>query len=66
MGLPATPAERQRRYRARRRSGVVYVRGEVDADTLDSLIDGGLLAWGDQNDPDAVWLALIRSARRRR
>jgi hypothetical protein len=49
-----TAAERQRRYRERRRRGVAAARMYVDSATLEALIRAGLLDCREADHPEKV------------
>lgn len=53
-----TAAERQRRRRLRRRCGIRLYSIELDPDVIATLIDRGLVAPGDADDPHALAFAL--------
>ncbi len=54
-------AERMKRYRKRLRDGLLAIRTEVSANTLDKLIATGLLPAEKIDDPRAVGAALARA-----
>ena len=61
--MGATAAERMRKSRARRRSGLAIVRVEVDFDLIDALVEHGHLAAWDADDGVAVADAIGRLLR---
>ena len=62
----AKDAERQRRYRRRRRDGVQVVPVEVDAGILNTLIKDGRLSEQDLLDPKKIADALLERQVRKR
>ncbi len=62
MARSTTSAERMRRYRRRRRQGLLVVRGEVGAEVLNALVTKGWLTADEAQKPDAVGKALSRLA----
>jgi hypothetical protein len=58
--LTSRCAERQRRLRARRRSGTVMVPLEISAEGIRYLVDLGWLAAELRNEPEAVAKAVIQ------
>lgn len=63
MPLDRTAAERQRRHRERKRTGVRIVPVEVDFETIDTLADAGLVDW-NTDDPREISTAIIEAIRR--
>jgi hypothetical protein len=61
-GSAMTPAERQRRYRDRKKRGVCFVTVEVEPETIDALATKGHLCEWDENDPQAIAEALLAAA----
>ena len=61
---PTPAAERQRRYRARQRSGQLWASGFVPRDLAEKLIEGGLLPEGESSDKRSLGAALVAAARR--
>ena len=61
---PLTAAERQRRFRYRRKHNLLMARVEVPAPLAEALIDVGLLCEEDSHDPRALGDALVASAQR--
>ncbi len=57
-------AERQRRYRDRRRQGVRCMRGDVPADVVVGLAERGWLDVGETKDPLRLGDVLVKVARR--
>ena len=57
---PTEAAERMRRYRRRRRQGVLVVRAEVSTDVLNALITMGWLTADEAQNADAVGKAIGR------
>ncbi len=55
---PTEAAERMRRYRRRRRQGVLVVRAEVSTDVLNALITTGWLTADEAQNADAVGKAI--------
>lgn len=53
-----TNAERQRLYRYRKRHGIQVIKVEVDLDHLDALADFNFLPQWDDEDPEAVAMAV--------
>ena len=49
--MPATPAERMRHYRERRRRGIQYVRIPLHVSEIDELIHSPIGRWKDDDDP---------------
>ena len=58
-----TPAERMRRYRRRRRQGLLVMKAEVGPDVVDTLVADGWLPADEARDPKAVGAALVAWAR---
>ncbi len=61
---PLTTAERQRRFRYRRKHNLLMARVEVPAPLAEAMIDAGLLSEEDASDPQALGDALVASAQR--
>ncbi len=59
-----TAAKRQRRYRARRRRGVVVAHAEVPVQLIDALVNDGDLTETDTTDPWALGAALVGAVRK--
>ena len=55
---PSQAAERQRRYRRRRRAGIQVVPVEVDAEIVNMLVTKGCLSEQDTLDPQKIADAL--------
>ncbi len=60
---PTLAAQRMRRYRRRRRRGLLAVRAEVGPEVVDTLIAHGWLSADEARDPKAVGAALVAWAR---
>lgn len=58
--MTCSAAERQRRRRARIRTGVRLVTLELTFDDVDALIEAGMLAAWDDQDPPAIAAAIMR------
>ena len=59
--VPKEAAERQRRYRRRRKEGAKALRLEISGDEMDALDDAGLVAWNEDNPElieEAIHLAI--------
>ena len=52
-------AERQRRYRQRRRQGLIVIRADITYDEILRLIQSGRLAECDAETPAAIGAALV-------
>ena len=50
---PSPAAEKQRRYRRRRKEGVKVLRLEISGDEMDALSDAGLVVW-NEDDPEMI------------
>ena len=50
---PSPAAERQRRYRRRRKEGVKVLRLEISGDEMDALSDAGVVVW-NEDDPEMI------------
>ncbi len=61
---PHTPAERQRRFRDRRKHNLLVARVEVPTSLAEAMIDAGLLSEEDASDPQALGGALVATAKR--
>ena len=48
---PTPGAERQRVYRARKRNGARFMRGDLSSEAVDALIAGGWIGAGEAGDP---------------
>ena len=48
---PTPAAERQRVYRARKRNGARFMRGDLSSEAVDALIAGGWIGAGEAGDP---------------
>ena len=48
---PTLAAERQRVYRARKRNGARFMRGDLSSEAVDALIAGGWIGVGEVGDP---------------
>jgi len=55
-------AIRQRRFRERMQQGIQTVKVRVDPETIDALYDRGLLAPGEEEDPERIERALLDAA----
>ncbi len=62
--VPTPAAERQRRYRARLRSGQLWASGFVPPDLVEKLIDAGLISEPEASDKRRLGTALVAAARR--
>lgn len=58
----STAAERQRRYRQRRRDALVYTGVDVPQRLAEQLVEVGLLRQQDATDARALGAALIRAS----
>ncbi len=63
---PSPAARRQRRYRARRRRGVVVAHAEVPVQLVDALVNDGDLTETDTTDPWALGAARVGAVRKLR
>ncbi len=61
---PLTPAERQRRFRDRRKHNLLVARVEVPTSLAEAMIDVGLLSEEDASDPQALGGALVEAVER--
>ncbi len=61
---PLTDAERQRRFRYRRKHDLLLAQAEVPAALAEALIDAGLLSEEAASDPQALGGALVAAAER--
>ena len=61
---PLTDAERQRRFRDRRKHNLLVARAELPSSLAEYLINVGLLCEEDSHDPRALGDALVASAQR--
>lgn len=59
-----TAAERQRRFRYRRRHDLLLARAEVPAVLAEHLIEAGLLSEDAAADPEKLGLALVAAVNR--
>ncbi len=59
-----TPAERQRRFRYRRKHDLLLAQAEVPAALAEALIDAGLLSEEAASDPQELGGALVAAAQR--
>ena len=50
---PSPAAEKQRRYRRRRKEGVKVLRLEISGDEMDALSAAGLVVW-NEDDPEMI------------
>jgi hypothetical protein len=57
-------AERQRKYRQRRREGVMLITVPTDSETRSALVEKGLVPEWDEENPDAIGTALLQLAGR--
>ncbi len=48
---PTSAAERQRVYRARKRNGARFIRGDLSSEAVDALIAGGWVGASEAGDP---------------
>ncbi len=56
---PLTAAERQRRFRYRRKHNLLMARVEVPSSLAEAMIDAGILFEEDASDPQALGGALV-------
>ena len=61
---PTPAAERQRRYRARQRRGVVVAHVEVPTRVIEALIDKGLLPENKATEPWTLGAALVAAVKK--
>ncbi len=62
-GAKSAAAERQRRRRERRRRGERIAPAPYDDSLIEALIEGGLLAAWNADDPNKVGEAIVKAAR---
>ena len=58
-GAPTSAAERQRRFRERRREGLRRMAGDVPADLVRALVENGWLGPDEANEPRKIGAALL-------
>ncbi len=63
MAGDTSSAERMRRWRRRRRQGLVAFWAEVESEVVDMLVAGGWLSADEARDPKAVGAAFVAWAR---
>ncbi len=61
---PTPAAERQRRFRERRRRGAFMAQVEVTGEMLEAIVDQGDIDEADSSDLDRVGKAIAAAARR--
>ena len=62
--MPTNPAERQRRYRERLRSGQLRASTFVPLDLVEKLVEAGLLSEPTASDKKSLGAALVAATRR--
>ncbi len=62
--VPTPAAERQREYRARDKSGLLWASAFVPRDLAERLIEAGLVLENDSSDKKRLGDALVEAARR--